>query len=50
MDDIVYFYLAYAIIWGGIFIYMLKVHFDQQRLAREIDVLQEIVDGHQDES
>lgn len=50
MDDIVYFYLAYAIIWGGIFTYMLKVHFDQQRLAREIDVLQEVVDGQRRES
>jgi CcmD family protein len=46
MDDIVYFYIAYTIIWFGIFVYLVKMHTDQRRLAREIEVLQEVLDGH----
>jgi CcmD family protein len=44
MDDIVYFYIAYTIIWFGIFVYMVKMHADQRRLAREIEVLEEVLD------
>lgn len=45
MDDkIVYFYVAYTIIWFGIFLYLVKMHNDQRRLAREIEVLKEVVD------
>jgi CcmD family protein len=45
MDDITYFYIAYTIIWFGIFVYMVKMHNDQQRLAREIEVLEEVLDA-----
>ena len=45
MDDIHYFYIAYTIIWGGIFVYLLKLHYDQRRLARELEVLTEVVEG-----
>ncbi len=46
MDDkIVYFYVAYTIIWFGIFVYMVKMHTDQRRLAREIEVLEEVLDA-----
>jgi CcmD family protein len=41
MDDIGYFYIAYTIIWFGVFVYMVKMHNDQRRLAREIEVLEE---------
>ena len=45
MDDIAYFYIAYTIIWFGIFVYMVKMHNDQVRLAREIEVLEEVLDA-----
>ena len=45
MDDIAYFYIAYTIIWFGIFVYMVKMHNDQRRLSREIEVLEEVLDG-----
>ena len=45
MDDIVYFYIAYTIIWFGIFLFMVKMHNDQLRLAREIEVLEEVLDA-----
>lgn len=48
-DDITYFYIAYTIIWFGIFLYMVKMHNDQRRLAREIEVLEEVLDARGDE-
>ena len=45
MDDIAYFYIAYTIIWFGVFVYMVKMHNDQRRLAREIEVLEEVING-----
>lgn len=45
MDDIGYFYIAYTIIWFGVFVYMVKMHNDQQRLTREIEVLEEVLDA-----
>jgi CcmD family protein len=49
LDDIVYFYLAYTIIWFGIFVYLVKMHRDQLRLVREIEVLEEVVNGQRGE-
>lgn len=50
MDDtIVYFYVAYTIIWFGVFLYMVKMHADQRRLVREIEVLEEVLDGQRGE-
>jgi CcmD family protein len=46
LDKIVYFYLAYTIIWLGIFVYLVKMHNDQQRLTREIEVLEEVVNAN----
>ena len=45
MDDIGYFYIAYTIIWFGVFVYMVKMHNDQRRLVREIEVLEEVLDA-----
>jgi CcmD family protein len=45
LDDIVYFYMAYTIIWFGIFLYLVKMHNDQRRLVREIEVLEEVVNA-----
>lgn len=49
MDDIAYFYVAYTIIWFGIFVYMVKMHNDQRRLAREIEVLEEVLDAKRED-
>lgn len=49
MDDIAYFYVAYTIIWFGIFVYMVKMHNDQRRLAREIEVLEEVLDAQRED-
>lgn len=49
MDTIVYFYAAYTIIWFGVFLYMVKMHADQRRLVREIEVLEEVLDGQRGE-
>ena len=49
MDEIGFFYIAYTIIWAGVFAYVLRILFDQQRLAREVEVLKEVVDGGRDE-
>ena len=49
MDDIAYFYIAYTIIWFGIFVNMVKMHNDQRRLAREIEVLEEVLDAKRGE-
>jgi CcmD family protein len=45
MDDITYFYIAYTIIWFGVFLYLVKMHNDMRRLGREIDVLEEVLDA-----
>ena len=47
MDDIHWFYLAYAVIWGGLFLYLLKLHFDQLRLARDVELLKEVSDDRE---
>ena len=49
MDDIGFFYIAYTIIWVGIFAYVLRIFLDQQRLTREVEVLKEVVEGGSDE-
>ena len=45
MDDIVFLYLAYSVIWIGLFLYIFKIYLDQRRMSREIKVLKEVVDG-----
>jgi CcmD family protein len=38
-------YAAYTVVWAGIFGYLLWLHMDQRKLAREMDVLKEVLDG-----
>ena len=45
MDDITYMYIGYSIIWGLTFVYLLKITMDQKKLAREMKMLKEVVDG-----
>lgn len=45
MSDLYFLYGAYTIVWVGLFIYMIKLNFDQRKLKREIKLLKEIVNG-----
>ena len=45
MSDLTFLYAAYTIFWLGTFGYLFKLHMDQRKLAREMDVLKEVVDG-----
>jgi CcmD family protein len=45
MSDLNFLYAAYTVFWLGIFGYLFKLHMDQRKLAREMDVLKEVVDG-----
>ena len=45
MDDINYMYIGYSIIWGLTFVYLLKITMDQKKLAREMKMLKEVMDG-----
>ena len=43
MDDMTFVYIAYAIIWVALFMFLLKLHMDQTRLKKEIEVLKEVL-------
>jgi CcmD family protein len=40
MDDLVYLFIAFAIVWGVFFIYLLVLYGRQAGLRREIDALE----------
>lgn len=43
MPDLVYLYVAYTVVWAGVFLYLFWLHLAQRRLTREIDALREVV-------
>jgi len=45
MSDLIYLYVAYTIIWAGVFLYILKLHIAQRKLKKEIKTLREMIDG-----
>jgi CcmD family protein len=45
MSDLIYLYIAYTIIWAGVFLYIIKLHMAQRRLKKEIEMLKEILNG-----
>ena len=45
MDDIVYMYIGYSLIWGFTFAYLVKIFLDQRKLSREMKMLKEVLDG-----
>jgi CcmD family protein len=45
MSDLIYLYIAYTIIWAGVFLYIIKLHMAQRRLEKEIEMLREILNG-----
>lgn len=45
MSDLIYLYIAYTIIWAGVFFYIIKLHIAQRRLKKEIEMLREILNG-----
>jgi len=45
MDNLVYLYIAYTIIWAALFIYILKLHVDQKNLKKDLELLMEVMNG-----
>ena len=43
MDELVALYIAYTVIWAGLFGYMAYMHMVQAKLARELKLLKELV-------
>lgn len=39
-------YVAYTLIWLGLFVYMVFLHWRQSKLTREIENLKGVVKGH----
>ncbi len=49
MADLVFLYAAYTIVWAGLFLYMLKLHIDQRRLSKELELLEEVVNARSED-
>jgi len=45
MSDLYYLYGAYTIVWVGLFFYVIKLHFDQRKLKKEINLVKGIING-----
>jgi len=45
MSDIIYLYIALTIVWAGVFLYIVKLHYTQRKIKNEIKMLLEIVHG-----
>ena len=45
MDNLIYLYIAYTIIWAALFIYILKIHIDQKNLKKDLELLMEVMNG-----
>jgi CcmD family protein len=43
MDELVALYIAYTILWAGLFGYMGYMHMVQSKLAKELKLLQDLV-------
>ena len=49
MSDLIFLYVAYTIIWGGLFAYALMMHMGQRQLRKELDALKEALDARRNE-
>jgi len=49
MSDLTYLYVAYTIIWAGLFGFAVRLYLQQRSLRRELDTLKEVVDGATDD-
>jgi CcmD family protein len=45
MADLTFLYAAYTIVWAGVFVYMLWLHFDQLKLRKDLELLEEVLHG-----
>ena len=45
MDNLIYLYIAYTIIWTALFVYILKLHMDQKNLKKDLELLMEVMNG-----
>ena len=48
MSDMMYLYIAYTVIWAGIFLYIFRLHTNQKKLKRELRMLKEVMDGRRE--
>ncbi len=46
MNDLMYLYIAYTVIWAGAFVYAAFLHTKQVGLKQELERLQERVKAH----
>ena len=44
MNELVWFYIAYAFIWAGTFAYLGKLQYDYYKIKRDIDLLSEVAE------
>ena len=42
MSDMVYLFVAYAIIWTGIILYVFKLQRDQKNMIKQLTILKEV--------
>jgi CcmD family protein len=45
METLAYMYVAYTVIWAGLFVYLLKLHLDARRIETELRTLREALDA-----
>jgi CcmD family protein len=43
MDDLIALYIAYTIIWAGLFGYIAYLHLKQTKLAKDVELLEDLV-------
>ena len=48
MSDMIYLYIAYTIIWAGVFLYILRLNIGQRKLKKELEILMEVTDARRE--
>lgn len=46
MEDIIYLFIGYTVIWLGLFLYVIYLHQKQAKLSRDIDLIEEMVKSY----
>jgi CcmD family protein len=45
--DLIYLYVAYTIVWLGLFAYVLYLHLKQSKLTKDLELLGEMVGSYE---
>ena len=43
LDDLTYLLIGYMVIWLGLFLYVLYLHFKQNKVSQDVELLEEMV-------